>query len=356
MIKKIKSAILPIGLLVMLCCSLALSNLGGSAGANGEVNVLCYGDYMDSYVIDEFEAETDIKVVLDTYDTAEELYTIISKSSAKYDCICTSDYMLEKLMEEGMLAELDKDNIPELVNIDEKYMEKSAIFDEGNRYTVPYQVGVAGIAYNPDMVDEKVDSWDILWDKKYSQQIVMPDSVRDAFMIALMRNGDSLNSTDEDEIRKAEKDLIGQKPLVYSYSNDAARDRLIDGSAAIGVVWNGEYAYMTDNNEDIEFVVPKEGSEFFIDSWAIPAASSNKENAEAWINFMCKADIAGINFDYLWYTCPNKAACKYIEDEALEDPSVFPTAETIDRCESLRNLPQEATDLYADAWKKVKAS
>lgn len=351
-----KAASLALAVLVLLAGCFSLTSCGGGAGENGEINILCYGDYMDQNIISDFEAETGIKVVLDTYDTAEELYTIISKSSAKYDAICTSDYMLEKLMSEDKLAELNKDNLPDLANIDEIYMTKSAEFDPGNKYTVPYQVGVAGIAYNKTMVDGKVDSWDVLWDEKYSQQIVMPDSVRDAFMIALMRDGKSLNSTDEAEIRAAEKALIAQKPLVYSYSNDATRDRLIDGSAAIGVVWNGEYDYMTSNNEDIEFSVPKEGSEFFIDSWAVTADAANQDGAESWINYLCKAEVAAANFDYLYYTCPNKAAYELIDQEAFDNSAIFPDEETLSRCRSLRNLPQEAIDIYADAWKKVKAN
>lgn len=340
---------------MLVGCMLSLSSC--RSGVNGEIYVLCYGDYMDQKVLEDFEEETGIAVVLDTYDTAEELYTMMSNSSAKYDCICTSDYMMEKMMKEGILAKLNKKNIPALKNIDDVYMKKSAEFDKGNNYVVPYQVGVAGIAYNKKKVSaEEVKSWKVLWDKKYADEIIMPDSMRDAFMIALTKNGHSLNSTDAKEILQAEKDLIAQKPLVYRYSNDAARDRLVDGSAAIGVVWNGEYAYMTDYNEDVDFCVPDEGSEFFIDSWAIPAIATNKEGAEAWINFCCKAKTAAANFDYLWYTSPNKAAYKLIDKEALENPAIFPTDDILARCHSLRDLPQDAVDLYADAWKKVKAN
>lgn len=349
--KKIVSLVLMIAMLG----TMALSFTGCRSGVNGEIYVMCYGDYMDMKVLEDFEEETGIAVILDTYDTAEELYTIMSNSTAAYDVICTSDYMMEKMMKDGLLQKLNKENLPALKNIDYIYMEKSQEIDPGNDYIVPYQVGVAGIAYNTTMVDEEIDSWDVLWDEKYKDQIVMPDSVRDAFMIALMRRGYSLNSTDKKEIAQAEKDLIKQKDLVYRYSNDAARDRVADGSAAMGVVWNGEYCYITDLNDDCEFVVPKEGSEFFIDSWAIPTKATNKEGAEAWINFTCKAKTAAKNFDYLWYTCPNKAAYELIDEEALEDESVFPTKETLKRCYSLRDLPQDIVDTYANAWKKVKA-
>ena len=183
----------------------------------------------------------------------------------------------------------------------------------------------------------------------------MPDSVRDAFMIGLKKLGYSENSTSEAEISAAADELIKQKPLVYKYANDSARDLLANGSAAVGVVWNGEYIYTKDLNEDVEFVIPKEGSEFFIDSWVIPKDAPNKANAEAWINFLCKAEVAAINFDYLYYTTPNEAAYDLIDEEYLNDKAVFPDEETIERCESLVTLDPDTTKLYSDYWKKVKS-
>lgn len=174
--------------------------------------------------------------------------------------------------------------------------------------------------------------------------------------LSQISDGHSLNSTDENEIKAAADALKAQKPLVYKYANDSARDLLANGSAAVGVVWNGEYQYTKDLNEDVEFVVPKEGTEFFIDSWVIPKKAVNRENAEAWINYLCKAEVAAKNFDYLYYTTPNEAALDVIEDEeALANEAIFPTEETISKCESLRMLDQDVTDLYSKYWKQVKA-
>lgn len=329
---------------------------GCRSGVNGEVYVYSYGDYFDPMLAEEFEEETGIRVILDSYDTAEEMYTVIENNATTYDCICTSDYMIEKMISNDMLAEINKDNVPELGNIGDIYMQKSETFDPGNKFSVPYMAGIAGILYDPEMVgDTEIDSWDDLWDEKFADSMVMPDSVRDAFMIALRKLGYSLNSTDEKEIKEAAAELTAQKPLVYKYANDSARDLLADGSAAIGVVWNGEYAYTQDLNEDIQFVVPKEGSEFFIDSWIIPKDAVNKENAEAWINFLCKAEVAAKNFDYLYYTTPNEAALDLIDEEALEEEAIFPTEETLERCESLRMLDNDSTDLYSKYWKEVKS-
>jgi spermidine/putrescine-binding protein len=326
------------------------------SGENGEVYVYSYGDYFDPMLAETFEEETGIRVIIDSYDTAEEMYTVVENNATTYDCICTSDYMIERMADNDMLAELNYDNIPEAVNIDDIYMKKSEVFDPGNKFSVPYQAGIAGILYNTKMVgDEKIDSWDDLWNEKFADQIVMPDSVRDAFMIGLKKNGYSENTADEAEIKAAAKDLIKQKPLVYKYANDSARDLLADGSAALGVVWNGEYIYTKDLNEDVAFVVPEEGSEFFIDSWIIPKEAVNKENAEKWINFLCKAEVAAQNFDYLYYTTPNKAALELIDQEYLDEEAVFPKKETIDRCESLRTLDSATTDLYSKYWKQVKS-
>ena len=305
---------------------------GCRSGVNGEVYVYCYGDYFDPMLLEDFEAETGIRVIPDYYDTAEEMYTVLENNATTYDCICTSDYMIQRMIENDMLAELDFSNMPESENIADVYMEKSEAFDPGNKYSVPYQLGIAGILYNKEMTgDTVIDSWNDLWDEKFANSLVMPDSVRDAFMIGLKKLGYSEISTNEDEIKAAADELIKQKPLVYKYANDSARDLLANGSAAVGVVWNGEYMYTKDLNESVEFVVPEEGSEFFIDSWVIPKDAINKEKAEAWVNFLCKAEVAAANFDYLYYTTPNEAALELIDEELLNEKAVFPDDETIER-------------------------
>lgn len=350
-----KAKVLVLGCL-LLVSMLAVTSCGGSgAGDNGEVYVKCYGDYYDPAIVDLFESETGIKVIQDTYDTAEELYTLLANDSSNCDCICTSDYMIEKMMGNDMLAEINYDNIPEIKNLDEIYMEKSETFDPGNKYSVPYQAGVAGILYNTKMVDKKdVKSWDVLWDKKYKNSIIMPDSVRDAFQLSLKRLGYSINTDSESEIKEAGEELEKQKGLVYGYANDSARDSLADESAAIGVVWNGEYYYTRDLNPDVEFVVPEEGSEFFIDSWAVLKDAANKENAEKWIDFLCRADIAATNYDYLHYTMPNKAAMELIPEEDKNNEAIFPSNETLARCDSLKPLKDEVMDIYSKYWKQVK--
>ena len=341
---------------LMMTVSVTVLMSGCRSGENGAVYVYCYGDYFDTMLLDKFEEETGIMVIPDYFDTAEEMYTVLENNATTYDCVCTSDYMIQRMIANDMLSELDMNNIPEIKNIGDVYMKKSEAFDPGNKYSVPYQTGIAGILYNKTMTgDVEIDSWDDLWNEKFKNSLVMPDSVRDAFMIGLKKLGYSENSTSEAEIKAAADELIRQKPLVYKYANDSARDLLANGSAAVGVVWNGEYIYTKELNEDVEFVIPKEGSEFFIDSWVIPKDAPNKANAEAWINFLCKADVAAINFDYLYYSTPNEAAYDLIDEEYLEEEAVFPDEETISRCESLVTLDPATTELYSDYWKKVKS-
>lgn len=326
-------------------------------GMNGVVNVYCYGDYYDPAIVKEFEKETGIKVIQDSYDTAEEMYHVISNNSTDYDVVCTSDYMIDKLRKGGFLLPLNKDNIKNIDNIDPVYMRKSREFDPGNIYSVPHIAGVAGIAYDKRGIGNRdINSWDALWDKSFKNEIVMPDSLREAFMISLKRLGYSENTTVESEIKEASAELIRQKPLVYKYANDNARDLIADGSAKLGLIWNGEYDYMRGLNKNVRFVVPKEGSESFIDSWIIPKSAKNKANGEKWINYLSEAKVAKMNFDYLHYTVPNTAAMKLIDDKYINDENIFPKEETLNRCSGLRSLGSEADLMYGKYWKKVKGA
>ena len=185
------------------------------------------------------------------------------------------------------------------------------------------------------MVDEPVDSWNILWDEKYKDRILMQDSVRDAFAVALKRKGYSLNSVEVDELIQAKDDLIAQKPLVQAYVVDQVRDKMIGNEAALGVIYSGEALYTQRENPALEYVIPKEGSNIWIDSWVIPSNAKNKENAEKFINFLCRPDIALMNFEYITYATPNAAARALIEDESIRNSeTLFPSDKDLARCET----------------------
>ena len=332
------------------------------AGENKMMNsekvvVYNWGEYIDPEVLTMFEEETGIDVVYEEFETNEILYPKISSGAIAYDAICPSDYMIQRMMENDLLAEIDFDNIPNIKYIGSQYMEQSRQFDPENKYSVPYCWGTVGILYNKTMVDEPVDSWGILWDEKYRDNILMQDSVRDAFGVALRYLGYSLNSTDLDELTEARDLLIEQKPLVQAYVIDQVRDKMIGNEAAIGVIYSGEAIYTQKENPDLEYVVPKEGSNIWIDSWVIPKNAENKENAEKFINFLCRPDIALMNFEYITYSTPNTEAREMIEDEAIRNSTIaFPDLEELPELETFQYLGQKADETYGELWNQVKSS
>ena len=321
-----------------------------------KVVVYNWGEYLDPEVLTMFEEETGIDVVYEEFETNEILYPKISSGAIAYDVICPSDYMIQRMIKNDLLAEINFDNIPNIKNIGKEYMDQSRQFDPENKYSVPYCWGTVGILYNKTMVDEPVTSWSILWDEKYKDNILMQDSVRDTFGATLKYLGYSLNSTDLDELTKARDLLIKQKPLVQAYVIDQVRDKMIGNEAAIGVIYSGEAIYTQKENPDLEYVVPKEGSNIWIDSWVIPKNAENKENGEKFINFLCRPDIALKNFEYITYSTPNTEARKMIEDESIRNSKIaFPDLSKYDNLETFQYLGTEADQTYGELWNQVKS-
>ena len=316
-----------------------------------------WGEYIDPEVLTIFEEETGINVVYEEFETNEILYPKVSSGAIAYDVVCPSDYMIQRMIENDLLTEINFDNIPNIKNIGKQYMEQSRQFDPENKYSVPYCWGTVGILYNKTMVDEPVDSWSILWNPKYKDNILMQDSVRDAFGATLKYLGYSLNSTDLAELTEAKNLLIEQKPLVQAYVIDQVRDKMIGNEAALGVIYSGEAIYTQKENPNLEYVIPKEGSNIWIDSWVIPKNAEHKENAEKFINFLCRPDIALMNFEYITYSTPNEAARELIEDESIRNSEIaFPDLSKYDNLETFQYLGTEADQVYGDLWNKVKSS
>ena len=316
-----------------------------------------WGEYIDPEVLTIFEEETGINVVYEEFETNEILYPKVSSGAIAYDVVCPSDYMIQRMIENDLLTEINFDNIPNIKNIGKQYMEQSRQFDPENKYSVPYCWGTVGILYNKTMVDEPVNSWSILWDPEYKDNILMQDSVRDAFGATLKYLGYSLNSTDLDELTEAKNLLIEQKPLVQAYVIDQVRDKMIGNEAALGVIYSGEAIYTQKENPNLEYVIPKEGSNIWIDSWVIPKNAEHKENAEKFINFLCRPDIALMNFEYITYSTPNEAARELIEDESIRNSEIaFPDLSKYDNLETFQYLGTEADQVYGDLWNKVKSS
>ena len=334
-----------------------LSGCGSSnAGSNGKLYVYNWGEYIDEDVIKDFEKETGIDVIYDMFETNEIMYAKLAQDTSAYDVVCPSDYMIQKLIENDMIQPLNKDNIPNAANIGDQYYEQSQYFDPDNKYSIPYCWGTVGILYNKTMVDEPVDSWNILWDPKYEGQILMQDSVRDAYMVALVKEGFSQNTVNPVQIKAATDLLIQQKPLVQAYVIDQVRDKMIGDEAALGVIYSGEAIYTQRENPDLEYVIPKEGTNVWIDSWVITKDSKNVENAEKWIDYMCREDIALRNFEYITYSTPNDAARELIEDEEIRNSEIaFPDLSKYNT-EAYQYLGEDGDKLYNDGWMEVKSA
>ena len=258
----------------------------------------------------------------------------------------------ERLIQKDLLHELNKDNIPNLQYIDERFLDLD--FDPENKYSVPYMWGTVGILYNTTMVQEPVTSWDILWDETYADQILMYDSIRDTIGVALMKLGYSINTRNEADIQAAEEALIAQKPIVQAYLGDPIKDRLISGGAAMGIVYSGDAMWCMYENPDLAYAVPETGSNLWFDNIIIPKTSDNTEAAEAFINFLCDPEVAAQNAEYIGYSTPNAAALEILGEEYINDPTYNPPQELLDKCEIFHDLGDFIT-VYNDAWNRIKA-
>lgn len=343
-------------IILLLILTITAGLFTGCSDAKEKVYVYNWGEYIDMDVVKQFEKETGIKVVYDDFDTNEEMYAKIKAGAVKYDVVCPSDYMIQKMIQENLLSEINKNNVPNIKNMDPTYMKAAQTFDPGNQYSVPYCWGTVGILYNKKMVTEPIDSWAAIFDKKYSDNILMIDSVRDAFATALAYLGYDINTTDEAQLMKARDLLKEQYPLVQAYVVDQVRDKMIGEEAAIGVIYSGEAIYTKRENPNLEYVVPKEGSNVWIDGWVVPKNAPNKENAEKFINYMCDGDAALKNFEFITYSTPNKVAREKITDGDIKNsPVAFPDQSILDRCTTYKYLGDKMESLYNDKWNEVKS-
>ena len=324
----------------------------GSKKDTKVLNVYNWGDYIDESVIKDFEKEYGIKVNYETYDTNESMYTKIKSGGSNYDVCIPSDYMIQKMINEDMLEKIDFNNVTEYKNIDDKF--KNLAFDSKNEYSVPYMWGTFGIVYNSTTVKETVDSWDILWNEKYKGEIVMFNSLRDTIAISLKRLGYSINSVNTKEIEEAKKELVAQKPLVRAYVVDEVKDIMRQGEAAMAVVWSGDAVTLLNENPDLKYAIPKEGSNKWFDSMVIPKGAKNKKEAELFINYMTRPDVAKKNVEYIGYSTPNKEAYKLLDEETRNNKAAYPDEESLKNSEVFTDLG-ENIKYYDKAWTEVIA-
>ena len=336
---------------------------GRSANTERVVNVCSWGEYIDESLIDEFEQKTGITVNYQTAESNEALYSLIEMGGADFDVIVPSDYMVARLIDEGLLAELDYDNIPNYALIGDQY--KGLSYDPENKYTVPYTWGTLGIIYNTTMVDEEITSWDAMFDTKYAGQVLMINNSRDAMAAALLDLGYSINTTDEGELQEAFELLAGAKKngVYQAFVMDQVFQKMEGGNAAIAMYYAGDYLTMLENNEDLAYVVPEEGSNWFVDAMCVLKSSQHQDEAAEWINFIAGTDANLANMDYIWYASPNAEALAeypaYYEEEYGEplDEEIYnimaAPPEVLARCELYINLPQETLKFYNDLWTRL---
>ncbi len=326
------------------------------AQAEEVVNVFNWADYIDEDVIKQFEEETGIKVNYMTFTTNEDMMVQVEASPNAFDVCFPSEYIVERMLEEDLLAEINYDNIPNAKYLLENLRNPS--YDADNAHSLPYMWGTVGILYNTTMVDDAVDSWGILWDQKYANNVFMLDSIRDSMGITLRYLGYSMNTRDILALESAKEKLIEQKQsgMVKAYQVDETKDKMVQGEAALAVVWSGDAEYAIELNSDLAYAIPKEGSNVWVDCMVIPKEAKNKENAEKFIDFLCRPDIAQKNCEVIGYSSPNSGAIELMGEEYTSNTVMNPSEEELAGCEYFNDISSDYLAVYNALWAEVKSA
>ena len=344
-----KNAVIAFCLIVafLLCPAFALGE--------GVVNIYNWEDYICQDALDLFTKETGITVNMMNFTTNEDMMVQVRNSPASFDVVFPSDYCVERLIAENLLEEVDFANVPNLAFIDPNLMNPA--YDKENKFSVPYMWGTVGILYNTAMVEEPVTSWRSLFDAGYTNNVFMMDSVRDTMGVTLKYLGYSLNTRNPLEMNAAKEALIQQKRdgIVKAYQVDETKDKMVAGEAALALVWSGDAQYAIDLNPDLAYVVPEEGSNIWVDAMVIPRGAKNKDNAEAFINFMCRPDAARMNCDEIWYSTPNTEAVKLMGEDYENNPTMNPAQDVVDRCEFFNDI-EDVIAIYNAMWLEIKSA
>lgn len=356
--KKSITRLILIGLMFMLTvglCACSSSDETSTEGDERTLTVFNYGDYIDTDVLAQFEEETGITVKYEEYVTPEDMYTKYTNGGIHYDVICTSDYMLEKMIQNDELLAVESEKMSQYGNLDPMYLDFCQTFDPDNRYAVPYFWGTVGILYNTEMVEETPDSWEVFYDAQYQNLSIVQNSMRDAFIIPLKLAGKSLNTKDEGILEQCKTALLEQKPYTMAYLVDETRDVMALGDGAVAQIYSGDATVAMEVNEDLDYVLPKEGSNIWFDCWAIPKTAQHREAARQFIDFLCRPDIAMKNFEYIYYGTPNAAVKAMLDKETLADQTIFPDEDALKKCEVYRYLGDETEQFYNRMWKEIKS-
>ncbi|MGN0149029.1 MAG: PotD/PotF family extracellular solute-binding protein [Clostridia bacterium] len=329
---------------------------------NISINVYNWGEYIsdgsEEGTLDvnaEFTKLTGIKVNYTTFATNEELYAKLKGGGSSYDIIIPSDYMISRMIKENMLEPLNMDNIPNFKYIMEKFTDPE--YDRGSKYSVPYTWGTVGIIYDSTLIDDENIDWDILWNEDYADRILMFDNPRDAFAIAEIMLGYSLNTENPEELKRAAELLKEQKKVVQAYVMDEIFDKMGAGEALVAPYYAGDAVTLMDEYEDLAFTIPESGTNLFVDAICIPKGSSKKEAAEMYINFMCEPDIAYATTDYIGYSTPHSQAYERLDDEIKNDGISYLEDDYIEEKTTVfKNLSDEANLQMQTLWTEMKSA
>lgn len=332
------------------------STSDGGEKSKKTLTVLNYGKYIDEGVLKQFEKETGIDIKYEEYESPEEMYTKYKSGAIDYDVICTSEYIIQKLISEGEVLEQDYSSLSNYSNLDKDILKLAQSYDPNNTYTVPYFYGTVGIVYDTTKVtEEEVSSWNCLWDEDHKNEIIMMNSVRDAFIPALKLTGHGINETSEENLRDALKLLDKQFPIVYAYFVDEIGDEMISGNAHMALIYSGEAAYAMDYNENLAYTIPEEGSNLWIDSWFIPKTCQNEEAAMLFLNYLCGHDVGMANFEYVYYASPLTSVVDALDEDVRNNEAVIPSKKSLAECEVFTSIDDEKTALLNHLWQELKS-
>jgi spermidine/putrescine-binding protein len=346
-------------LLVGVSAILLLAACGGAKEGElaKELHVYNWSEYIDPQIYEDFEEEFGVHVVEDTFASNEELLAKLQAGATGYDIIVPSDYMVEIMIEEGLLAEINHDDLPNISNIDPKFADPP--YDPGMVHCVPYQWGTTGIGYNSDFFEEAPDSWAYLFDpeiaSEYAGQLTMLNDPRESFGAALKYLGYSLNTTSEAELTEARDLLMQQKEWVYAYDSEQYEDLISSDETVIAHGWSGDFFMIAAEDERVWYAIPKEGGVIWADNLCIPKGAPSQHTAEVFINYLLGPEVGAAISNYTWYASPNAAATEFIDAEILEEPAIYPPPEVMERLEWLEDVG-DATPLYDRMWTEVKAT
>ncbi len=326
-----------------------------SSETENVLRIYNWDTYIDPTILEEFEEEFDVTVEYEIFENNEELFDRMQNDEAfNYDLIVPSDYMVEIMRQESLLAPLAKDNIPNFDNLDAAFVDPA--YDFGNRHCIPYQWGTMGIGYNIEATGREISSWHDLFDPEFAGRVALLDDPRSTLAVILLALNYSPNTTNADEIMEAANFLKEHADQIVAYAPDTGQDMLLAGEVDLTFEWSGDIFQIMEENSDIRYVIPDEGSIIWTDNMCIPSDAPNKELAERFMNYVLEPEVGATLSNFIRYGSPNQASVPFLNEEDINDPALYPTETVREQLFFLTSTNVETDQLYVDAWDEVLAS